>query len=327
MGIYDREYYRREGPSFLDSFQLRGQVCKWLIVLNVLVYGIQLFTRTAVGPPGFVLYWLPGPFTDALLLNTDAVFQGQVWRLLTYAFLHDPGVGFAPGHFYLHIIFNMWFLWMFGNELEELYGPREFLGIYLASALVGGLAFQAVGAITGQKLCLGASGAVTGVMVLYALHFPHRNLLLFFLLPMPVWVFVGFQVLQDTFLFVNSGLGADGVQALKSKVAVSVHLGGALFALLYFKFQWRLTGFWPRLRAWKAQRSRPRLRVFREEQDRPSEAITAAAPAPSRDVDEQLEAKLDAVLEKVARSGQGSLTDSERQILMRASEIYKRRRT
>ncbi len=334
MGIYDREYYRREGPSFLDSFQLRGQVCKWLIVLNVLVFAIQLLTRKGVGG-ALIVFYLPGSFTDALILNTDAVFQGQVWRLLTYAFLHDPGVGLLPGHWYLHIIFNMWFLWMFGSEMEELYGPREFLGFYLIAALIGGLAFQAVGAITGQRFCLGASGAVTAVMVLYALHFPRRTLLLFFVLPMPVWIFVAFQVVQDTFLFVARSdpfaellqrMGQPEITQVKSKVAVSVHLGGALFALLYYKLGWRLTGFWPRLRAWKAQRSRPRLRVFRDEEESTPEAVPASG-ASSRSVDEQLEAKLDAVLEKVARSGQESLTESERQILLRASEIYKRRRS
>jgi membrane associated rhomboid family serine protease len=328
MGIYDREYYRREGPSFLDSFQLRGQVCKWLIVLNILIFAIQLLTRRGWPPNGgLLLFYEPGPFTNALILNTDAVLQGQVWRLLTYAFLHDPGVGFAPGQWYFHIIFNMWFLWMFGSEMEELYGPREFLGFYLVSALVGGLAFLGVGATTGQKLCLGASGAVTAVMVLYALHFPRRNLLLFFVLPMPVWIFVAFQVVQDTFLFMGDmqPLMFPGAEPLKSRVAVSVHLGGALFALLYHQFHWRLTGFWPRLRAWKAQRSRPRLRVFREEEERTPEQVPAGPAA--HDVDEQLEAKLDAVLEKVARSGQASLTESERQILLRASEIYKRRRS
>src|SRR5262245_22437518 len=128
MGIYDREYYRREGPSFLDAFHLRGQVCNWLIVVNIVAYVIQLFTRVrsplvnweGLGP------WEAGPFTDALKLNVDAVLHGQVWRLLTYAFLHDPGVGLAPGQFYWHIVFNMLFLYWFGRDLEEMYGPREF---------------------------------------------------------------------------------------------------------------------------------------------------------------------------------------------------------
>jgi membrane associated rhomboid family serine protease len=326
MGIYDREYYRREGPSFLEAFHLRGQVCNWLIVLNIVAYVIQLFTRVQanVWDVGGERYWLAGPFTDALKLNVDAVLHGQVWRLLTYAFLHDPGVGPAPGQFFWHIVFNMLFLYWFGRDLEEMYGPREFLAFYLVSALVGGLAFLATGLLTGSQYCIGASGAVTAVMVLCALHFPHRTVLLFFVLPVPLWALVGFQVVLDSFLFVNQAAGG---QALKSRVAVTVHLGGAAFAFLYYRYQWRLSRIWSLVGTWKAQRRRPKLRVYREEEARPTAAVPAAAPPPAADVDEQLEAKLDAVLEKVARSGQASLTESERQILLRASEIYKKRRT
>jgi hypothetical protein len=108
--------------------------------------------------------------------------------------------------------------------------------------------------------------------------------------------------------------------------AVTVHLGGALFAFAYYKLQWRLLGIWSALRSWQRQLFRPRLRVYREERREPV-SVAAPPPAHTGDVDEQLEAKLDAILEKVARSGRDSLSDSERQILMRASEIYKRRRT
>jgi membrane associated rhomboid family serine protease len=332
MGIYDREYYRREGPSFLEAFALRGQVCNWLIILNIAAYVIQLFTRVPARLPadwdGAPLYWEPGPFTEALVLNVDAVLHGQVWRLLTYAFLHDPGVGLNPGGFYWHIIFNMLFLYWFGRDVEEMYGPREFLAFYLVAAVLGGVAFVAAGAVTGSQYCLGASGAVTAVMVLCALHFPHRTILLFFVLPIPLWVFVGFQVAQDSLLFLQQTAAPPGAPHLKSTVAVTVHLGGAAFALLYYKMQWRLTRLWAGALTWKAQRSRPRLRVYREEEARPARPVAASAPpSGGGDVDEQLEAKLDAVLEKVARSGQASLSESERAILLRASEIYKRRRT
>jgi hypothetical protein len=149
-----------------------------------------------------------------------------------------------------------------------------------------------------------------------ACHFPNRVILLFFLLPVPIWLFVLFQVAQDTFIFLS------GTQ---SQTAVTVHLAGAGFAYLYFKFQWRLTGWLPSFRSWRFGRTRPRLRIYRAEDER-SEAVTVSAPT-SPSLDEQLEAKLDAVLAKVARSGQESLTDSERQILLRASEIYRRRRS
>src|SRR5262245_50151252 len=111
MGIYDREYYRREGPNYLEAFQIRGQACKWPIVLNVALYAAQLLTRVPMGhlPGGAVREWHHGPLTDALILDTEKVYQGQVWRLVTYAFLHDPGGYAGSGTFYLHIILNMWF--------------------------------------------------------------------------------------------------------------------------------------------------------------------------------------------------------------------------
>src|SRR5208337_1717560 len=98
MGIYDREYYRREGPSFLDSFTNRGKVCKWLIIINISAFVLQLLTRQKeIGLGG---WWWKSAFTDAFILNVDAVLHGQVWRLLTYAFLHDPNSIW-------HIVFNM----------------------------------------------------------------------------------------------------------------------------------------------------------------------------------------------------------------------------
>jgi membrane associated rhomboid family serine protease len=302
MGIYDREYYRREGPSFLGSFSDRGQICKWLIGINVVCFILQLVTR----PRG----WDVGPFTDALVLDVDAVLHGQVWRLLTYAFLHETRI-------WQHIVFNMLFLWWFGSDVEDIYGPREFLAVYLLSAFLGGLAFvlAAAAGLTGAGKCLGASGAVTAVMVLCALHYPTRVILLFFIVPVPIWLFVGFQVVQDAFIFLS--------QDQSTSTAVTVHLAGALFAFTYYKRHWRVLSWWVQLRSFLQKRSRPRLRIYRDE---PRQAKPVTTP-PDTDSEDQLEAKLDSVLEKVARYGQGSLTESERKILLRASEVYKKRRT
>jgi hypothetical protein len=152
-------------------------------------------------------------------------------------------------------------------------------------------------------------------MVLCACHYPTRTILLFFLVPVPLWLLVIFQVAQDAFGLLSGRTGG---------TAVSVHLGGAAFAFAYYTWQWRLLNLWSTARSWVARRSRPPLRVYREEQ-LPSAAPVLPSARP--DVDEQMEAKVDAVLEKVARFGKDSLTEAERQILLRASEVYKRRRT
>ncbi len=314
MGIYDRDYYR-EGPGYLDSLIPSGLVCKWLIGVNILVFIAQLLTR-GQGALGLDGQPHAGWVTDTFWLQPDAVRSGHVWQLLTYAFLHDPNS-------FWHIGLNMLFLWWFGSDLELIYGPREFLTFYLVSALAGGVAYWvwAIG-MHENTPCLGASGAVTALLVLCACHFPHRVIYVMLLIPVPLWVFALFNVAQDGYrLVAHQEYG----------VAVSVHLAGAAFAFAYFKMHWRvyefLTGWWGRL---PRRRARPRLRLFRpEDADVPHEPVPVAA-APAADaapVDEHLEAKLDAVLEKLARSGKESLTDGERQILMRASEIYKRRRT
>jgi membrane associated rhomboid family serine protease len=317
MGIYDREYYRREGPSFLRSFSDTGSVCKWLIIINIAAFVVQLLTK-----PQGILGIDQGPFTEALDLDVRAVLHGEVWRLLTHAFLHSP---MTPWH----ILFNMLFLWWFGNEIEGMYGSREFLAFYLTAALVGGLAYvgweAAVNweAITGpasdgmpRLAAYGASGAVTAVLVLYACHFPTRTILLFFMLPVPIWLLVVISVGLDAFRMLSGN--SEGI-------AVTAHLGGAAFAFGYYKGQWRLLNLWSWLRSRRL--TRPRLRVYREEEAPRPRAPVSVAAAPKKDVDEHLEAKLDEVLEKVARFGQDSLTDSERQILFRASEVYKKRRT
>jgi len=306
MGIYDRDYYRKEGPSYLDSFALKGQICKWLLIVNVALYVLQLMTGLSRQDGG--------PVTDILELVPEKVLGGEVWRLLTYAFVHS--------FHWTHIVFNMWLLWMFGGYLEELYGRWEFLAFYLTAAVLGGLAYMAQAAL-GWYLdmripCVGASGAITALMILCAFHYPHLTILLFFVLPVPIWALAVFQVIQDSLGLLGARPG--------DPIAFSVHLGGAAFAALYYQMHWRLLSFWPKFRSWKNQRRRPRLRVFRGDEES-REPVPVATVPPAMDVDEQLEAKLDAVLAKVARTGQSSLTDAEKQILLRASEIYKKRRT
>ena len=98
MGIYDRDYYRNEGPSVFDSLIPTGLVCRWLIGINVAVFFLQLMSSGV---------------TEWLILDTAKVVDGQVWRLLTFAFLHDPNS-------ISHILFNMLFLWWFGSDVEQL---------------------------------------------------------------------------------------------------------------------------------------------------------------------------------------------------------------
>lgn len=313
MGIYDRDYYR-EGPSFLASISERGHVCKWLIMVNVACFITQLVTQQAPHVEyedydnGRMVASFE-PITDLFSLNTQKVLHGEVWRLVTCAFLH--------GSLY-HIFFNMLFLFWFGSDVEDLYGKKEFFCFYMAGVLVSSLAYVGWQVASGDRAsAIGASGAVTAVMVLFAMHYPSRMILLFCFIPVPIWFFVLFQVLQDSYIFLGG---------LRTGVAVTAHLGGAAFGFAYYKFQWRVVNILPGMRFRSVLRSRPKLRVFREEEPDEPTPEPVAAPAGAR-IDEHFEAKVDAVLEKMSRHGKESLTEGERDILLRASEAYKKRRS
>lgn len=338
MGIYDRDYVRREGPSFLGSFGERGQVCKWLVGINVVAFIVQMLTQNANS-----LGW----FTDALDLNVNAVLHGQFWRLLTYAFLHDPnGI--------LHILFNMLFLWWFGSDVEDLYGPREFLTFYLSASFASGLLYflSSLAWMRDGGICYGASGGVMAVVTLCAIHYPRRTILLFFILPVPLWLFLVLYLAGDAYVFLNKK---------DSTTAVAAHLGGALFAGAYYRLNLRLLDWVPRfwnkgywqgqMQSWRRRLFGPRLRLYVDERNpetpprspsprgssrRPSSASTEAIYRPEEGIqqsvaapaaDEHLEAKMDAILEKISRVGKENLTESEREFLIRASEIFRRRRT
>lgn len=329
MGIHDRDYARNDGRSVFDGFTARTQVCITLVVINFVVFLVQLATRARFGP----LYG-PGWFTEALILDSDKILQGEVWRLLTSAFLHDYG---PSGVF--HIGFNMLFLWWAGSSVEDIYGAKEFLCFYLLAALLAGLGFMGLQLLEGKPArALGASGAISAVMVVFAMHFPLRVVYIFGLVPVPVWGFVVFQALNDS-------LGLLG--GSRDPIAFGAHLSGALFGFLYALFKWRVSNWLPSFGSRKSH-SRPNARPVKifteivpdEEEEATSRpvsplpvapAVSAARSAPSgggerSKVDEHLEAKLDEVLEKVTKFGQSSLTDSEREILLKASEIYRKKK-
>lgn len=153
----------------------------------------------------------------------------------------------------------------------------------------------------------GASGAVVGMIVLFALNFPRRTVFLMFLFPVPAWVLGVLIVAGDL-------LGATG-WTRDTNVAYVVHLTGAGLAALYYFRRWNLGQLdpvdWLRSRL----RRRPRLRVHR-----------ADSPEPSDEEVDALSAEVDRILEKIYREGEASLTRKERRFLEQASRQFQRRR-
>jgi membrane associated rhomboid family serine protease len=231
-----------------------------------------------------------------------AVLGGQVWRLLTYAFCHDRTAIW-------HIFFNLLLLYWFGGTLESMYGTREFVLFYLTAAVVSGLAFVGLNFYTGSLVpCVGASGAVIAVMMLYTMHFPYQIIYVCWLIPVQMrWVMIFYAIwdLHPILLALSGDQYLDGV-------AHAAHIGGLAFGFLYAKYEWRLAplGDWISLPRWKR---RGRLRLY-----------AAPEPIPVTEPDPEM-GRVDEILQKICETGQASLTEEERAVLRGASERLKKR--
>jgi membrane associated rhomboid family serine protease len=186
---------------------------KRLIVANVVMYGLQQF--------------VPG-LTQQLEL-VPALLLVRPWTILTYMFLHDP-------HNIWHIAFNMLALYWFGPRVEERLGGQSFLGLYLVSGIGGGL----LSFITPNVAIIGASGAIMGVLIAFAVYWPREKVYIWGVLPVEMWMMVGGYVLFDLV-----GFGAN--------VAHFAHLGGLASGFLYLKFR----DIRSPSRAWKKKVSAP----------------------------------------------------------------------
>lgn len=281
MSIYDRDYYRQEQPGV--SLSAPRSIVVTLIIINVAAYLANgLFTPD-------------NQITALMAANGATLFKPWMWwQFLTYGFAHAPG--------FQHILFNMLGLWFLGRDIEYHYGRKEFLRLYIMMLVVGSLAWAIGEAAMGYSggMVIGASGAVAGVVVLYALNFPRRTLLLFFVLPVPAWLVGVLIVVSDLF-------GASG-QLGDTHIAYTVHLAGAAFAFLYYQFGWNLTGLTTGRFSLSRLKPRPKLRVHDPETKR-------------RDLNEEV----DRILEKIHREGEGSLTKKERRTLEAASREYQKR--
>jgi membrane associated rhomboid family serine protease len=150
-----------------------------------------------------------------------ALFHGYVWQLVSYMFLHGS---------FMHILFNMLALWMFGSELEYEWGAKRFLQYYFVTGIGAGIT-NAVFQPHSTVPIVGASGAIYGLLLAFALHWPNRPILIWFLFPMPAKYFV---ILFGAIEFVSSLPSiVDQGRGHGSGIAHLAHLGGILFGLIF----------------------------------------------------------------------------------------------
>ena len=184
-------------------------VTQWLLIANVAIYVLE---SSGMFNAGAFALWPPGGF--------DSRFEP--WQLVTYSFLHAN---------LAHIFFNMFALYMFGGEIERLFGSRFYAMYYFASVVTAAITHLVITSWMGAAPVpmVGASGGIYGLLLAFGIYFPHRRVMLLFPpIPMPARVFVfGFALLELVL----------GITQTAAGVAHFAHLGGMLGGWLMIQYR------------------------------------------------------------------------------------------
>jgi len=225
-------------------------------------------------------------FSEYLGLDCSKIvtlwFPVLAFQLFTYQFLH-AGI--------MHILINMLMLFFFGRELQNTLGTKRFLTLYLVSGIVGGLIQIVAALLMGAgdfPLVVGASGAIYGILIYYAMRWPNRtvNMFLFpIIVPMKVWVLAC--------ILVGISLFSGFLSEQADMVAHMCHLGGALFGFAYFRYESRMINLAESLKEHGERKAAEKILAQEKEVDR--------------------------LLEKIHTEGINALTPSERKFLNEAS--------
>ncbi|MDC8003484.1 rhomboid family intramembrane serine protease [Aureisphaera galaxeae] len=287
------------GGSLSYQFKTASVVVK-LIVINAVVFiGVNIVAFLMQMEPSYLTRWfvLPDSISEVIW---------QPWSFFSYSFLHS-GI--------FHILFNMIFLYMFGRIILNLFSEKRFLAIYLLGALAGGLLFvlsyNIFPAFASSKgYLLGASGAVTAIMVFIATYTPN-TVVRIFMFNLKIWWIAVFFVLKDLIqlpLSDNAG-------------GLLTHLGGAIFGYVYARQMAKgndIGAWFERFMDWvadlfKTRKQKPFKKVHRNK-------ATQSKTKRSKPVDSKSDhqKKVDAILDKISKSGYESLTKAEKDFLFKA---------
>ena len=245
MSFSSRPYVNRYIPSNRLPTGL-----KWLLIANVSIFILDYVLRAS---PASLF------FRNFALVPAQVVQTFAIWQLVTYMFLHN-GI--------MHILWNMLGLWMFGAQLERMWGTQRFLRFYFTCGIFSGIAvivlsylFSGINVAT-----VGSSGAIYGILMAYGLVFPDQTILFGFLIPMKSKYFV---MIIGAIVFLQSYTATIGGQP--SGVAVVAHLGGLLAGYLLLRGH-RLQSqvrqpIVSSYKEWKLRRAKKKFEVYLRKKD------------------------------------------------------------
>lgn len=304
MGYSDRDYNYRQPQR--NRFSFFPPVIKALLISNVVIFLLDTMFVGLLSIHGqpLSLYFDRFFALQPLFGVPDSLFFP--WQFISYQFLH---AGFS------HIFFNMLALWMFGVELETLWGSRRFLIFYLLCGIGAGFFQVLTPLLPGMPAAptVGASGAVFGVLLAFGLTFPNRPIVMFpFLFPIPAKIFVIMYAAIDLI---------SGLFDTNSGVAHFAHLGGAFFGYMLLKHgdDLRIFAAFDRIFALFSGNNsaprRPKSPLSRVQGGRPQRGTGLYYGG--REITED---EVNTILDKISATGFGSLSDEEKRILYEVSK-------
>lgn len=304
-------------PGLFGGFSFFPPVLKILLVLNIAVFLIQAFflgNFRIDGVPAeqyLIRYFYLWPIDSGYFMP---------WQLLTYMFLHGG---------FMHLFMNMFILWMFGFELENIWGSKKFLLYYMMCGLAAGVANEIIAPlVTSTGPTVGASGAIYGILAAFAFLFPNRPLYLYFMIPIKAKYVI---LLYMFFDFMNVLSNAN------TGIAHVAHLGGAVAGFIYL---WITTKRGINMRFKKpdifdkfntkqdsgniytsytngsSKEQKVKEAKFEEIKSEPVDTYKTEMKEQERAAQE----KIDAILDKLSQGGYASLTDEEKKILFHESK-------
>jgi len=293
-------------------------VLKALLIANISIFALQYFIFPTQLNNFLMMFFALWPVED---LSSLSFGNFMPWQLITYQFMHSLSS-------IMHVGFNMLALWMFGSELEAMWGSKKFLIYYLLCGIGAGLIHLLISPFFSEPLpAIGASGAVYGLLLAFGMTFPDRPIFLFpFFIPIPARIFV---IIFAGIELISGISGSDGV-------AHFAHLGGALtgFILIKYADNWGLFRFFdkffkPRVSTYSAPSFQQEPKVYKANWKYQAEPRREAPRTDFRgnpfsiDGEEITQNKIDEILDKISASGYQNLTDREKKILFELSQKLK----
>ena len=306
MAWEDRDYYRDEsrGGGTFRSRMVGSSIVVWLLAINFVVFVLDFILSQGMRSP----WWLSPMYWCSFTVD-GAIYHLQIWRFLTFQFLHGG---------FIHLLFNMIGLFFFGPMIEQWWGSKRFLAFYLLCGVSGAVLYTMIvllapsiivdvdalsrsGAAPSAIPLVGASGGIFGILVACAVLYPtQRVMLLFPPIPMSMrtmaLLFLGIAVLTLIFGSPNAG-------------GQAAHLGGAVLGFFLVKN--------PRLLDWADRFSRFSPASIQA-------GINKGRFERQQQRQRQQQDEVDRILEKVKDKGLQSLTRKEKKVLSQATDRQRR---